>query len=139
MHRFGLLDPLKQKIKTGLPVFGTCAGAILLAETIIGRAEFKLGLLKITAARNAYGRQVDSFEADLDIPAVTETPFRSVFIRAPIITATAAPVTVLASFQNLPVLVRQENILAATFHPELTADPAVHKYFIKMAEQYKPG
>jgi 5'-phosphate synthase pdxT subunit len=131
MDRFHLLEILQDKIKAGLPVFGTCAGTILLARTIEGKAPFKLGVLDIAVKRNAYGRQVDSFEADIIFPSLTKEKIRCIFIRAPIITHTHKDVTILGSYENNPVLVQQKNILAATFHPELTKDTTIHNYFLK--------
>jgi len=127
--RFGLFDPLLQLIAQGLPVFGTCAGMILLAKRIAGFDQPSFNLLDITVARNAYGPQIESFEADLDIPLVGEKSFRAVFIRAPIITHITSHIKVLASFEGNPVFVRQGNILASSFHPELTDDERIHRYF----------
>jgi 5'-phosphate synthase pdxT subunit len=129
LSRFSLFDPLEKLISRGLPVFGTCAGLILLAKRIEGFQQTSLKLLDITVTRNAYGPQVESFEADIDIPKLGEKAFRAVFIRAPIITRAAPTVKVLARFEGNPVLVRQGTILASSFHPELTDDERVHRYF----------
>lgn len=132
MERRGLLGPLRKAIEDGLPVFGTCAGAILLARDIVGSSQLRLGELDISIERNAYGSQVDSFEARLDIQDRStglEAELEAVFIRAPRIESVGSSVTVLGSFGAHPVLVRQGSILAATFHPELTADSTIHRYF----------
>lgn len=127
--RFSLFDPLSNLIAHGLPVFGTCAGLILLAKKITGFDQPSFKLLDITVARNAYGPQIESFEADISIPHLGEKAFRAVFIRAPIITEIAAHTEVLAGFEGNPVLIRQGNILASSFHPELTNDERIHRYF----------
>jgi len=133
--RFGLLRQLAASIEEGLPVFGTCAGLILLAGRIIGYNQPSLSVLDVAVARNAYGSQVMSFETDLSIPVLGTQPLRAVFIRAPIIKAIGPEVEVLASFEGNPVLVRQKQILAASFHPELTDDLRLHQYFLNIAEE----
>lgn len=129
----GLIDPLRSVIRAGLPTFGTCAGLILLARTVFdGRADqVNFGALDVTVRRNGYGRQVDSFESDLVVEGL-ERPFHAVFIRAPVIEEIAASVTVLASVDERPVLVRQQRVLASSFHPELTPDVRIHQLFIEM-------
>ena len=134
LERRGLLEPLKIAILAGLPVFGTCAGAILLAKNIAGSTQLRLGTMDIEIERNAYGSQVDSFEATLDISypeSPTNHEFEGVFIRAPRIASVDKNVTVLGSFGGDAVLVRQKNMLAASFHPELTADSSIHRYFLE--------
>lgn len=115
-----LLDPLKESIGKGLPAFGTCAGLILLAKEVIGKKEDQvtLGVLDVTVKRNAYGRQVDSFETDIAIKGA-DKPYRAIFIRAPKIERVGPEVEVLAEVEGSPVLVRERNVLGATFHPEL--------------------
>ena len=115
----------------GRPVFGTCAGAILLAKEVVNPAQERLGLLDITIERNAYGRQVDSSVRQGECPVLSSRPVEMVFIRAPIIRRVGDPVQVLGRCDGLPVLVEQGNVLAATFHPELTEDEAVHRYFLE--------
>lgn len=129
MVEAGLKGPLNELLKQGVPCFGTCAGAILLAKQVDGKRGF-FSVLDAKVSRNAYGRQVDSFETTLTARGLGKV--RAVFIRAPIIESVSPNVQVLASFQGKPVLVRQGKILAATFHPELTSDMRVHKYFLKM-------
>lgn len=129
---FGLFEPLAQRVHAGMPVFGTCAGMILLAERILdGRPDQRcIGALPIDARRNGYGRQVDSFEADLAIADLTDGPFHAVFIRAPLVECADPSVTVLASVEDHPVLCRYKNVLVSSFHPELTRDRRIHQYFV---------
>jgi pyridoxal 5'-phosphate synthase pdxT subunit len=115
----------------GLPVFGTCAGAILLASEVLKPPQDRLGLIDITIERNAYGRQVDSSIKAGECPEVADHPVEMVFIRAPIIRRVGEGVRVLGRADGLPVLVEQEGVLAATFHPELTEDESVHRYFLR--------
>ena len=134
LERFGLLDVLKERARGGMPLYGTCAGLILMASDVAGthEAPHRMDLLDITVERNAYGRQVDSFETDLRISGMDE-PFRAVFIRAPIVTRCGPDVTVLAEHEGNPVLVRSGGLLASTFHPEMTGDNRVHELFLKIA------
>ncbi len=118
--------------KANLPIFGTCAGAVILAKEILNMDQGTLSLMDTSIERNAYGRQVDSFETGLNIPALGKKPVRGVFIRAPIIRRVRKGVEVLAKHNGSPVLVRQGKFLAATFHPELTDDIRVHQYFLNM-------
>lgn len=132
--RFSLFEPLKAKIRGGLPVFGTCAGTILLAKEILSSHQTKLGTMNITVSRNTYGPQIESFETDimLSLAKNSQLRFRAVFIRAPIITRVGKKCDVLALFENNPILVREKNMLAATFHPELTDDERIHRFFLGM-------
>jgi len=127
----GMGEAIKDFVAAGKPVFGTCAGAILLAKGVLNPTQERLGLLDITIERNAYGRQVDSSVRQGECPELSPRPVEMVFIRAPIIRRVGDGVRVLGSCDGLAVLVEQDNILAATFHPELTEDEAVHRYFIK--------
>ena len=115
----------------GKPIFGTCAGAILLAKEVLNPPQDHLGLLDITIERNAYGRQIDSSVQKGDCPELSDRPVEMVFIRAPIIRRVGEGVRVLGRAEGLPVLVEQGKILAATFHPELTEDETIHRYFLK--------
>jgi 5'-phosphate synthase pdxT subunit len=126
-----LFDPLRRLGEEGLPILGTCAGLIMLAKDITGSSQPRLGLMDISVERNAFGRQADSFESNLDIPALGEEPFPAVFIRAPCITAVRPGVKVLAQFGVKIVFARQGRLLAAAFHPELTDDLRVHRYFLE--------
>jgi 5'-phosphate synthase pdxT subunit len=136
LDRFGLLEGLRERARAGMPLYGTCAGAILMARAVAGRddAPHRLDLLDITVRRNAYGRQVDSFEADLAIEGLGE-PFRAVFIRAPVIESVGVDVEVLATHRGQPVLVRQGAMVASTFHPEMTGDNRVHELFLSSSTQ----
>lgn len=132
LERSALVEPLRVRLADGLPAFGTCAGAILLASTILdGRDDqVSLGALDIEIQRNGYGRQVDSFEADIDIESMGPPPLRAVFIRAPRIVTVGSAVEVLAEFDGDPVLCRQGAVMASTFHPELGRDVRVHEAFV---------
>jgi 5'-phosphate synthase pdxT subunit len=132
----GLDKSLREHAASGGAIFGTCAGAILLAKEVSNPTQPSLGLSDIAVARNAYGRQLAS-EVRHEITALSPAPIEMVFIRAPIIERTGPGVEVLASSEGKAVLVRQGQILIATFHPELTTDTTVHDYFIRMARQ--PG
>ena len=132
----GLHEPIVDFVRRGRAVFGTCAGMILLADQILdGRDDqIALGGLDITVRRNGYGRQVDSFETDLDVTSF-DGPFHAVFIRAPLIERRGAAVDVLAEHDGRAVLVRESNVLASSFHPELTRDGRVHAIFVNMVEE----
>lgn len=127
----GLLEPLRRAVATGLPFFGTCAGMILLAERIEdGRDDqIHLDAIPMTVRRNAYGRQVDSFETDITVQGL-DAPFHAVFIRAPLVTELGPEVEVLARHRDEPVLVAHGTRLASSFHPELTADHRIHRLFL---------
>jgi len=127
----GLGEAVRQFGASGKPVFGTCAGAILLAKEVLSPPQERLGLLDVTIERNAYGRQIDSSVRQGDCPELSNRPIEMVFIRAPIIRRVGDDVRVLGHSDGLPVLVEQRNLLAATFHPELTEDETVHRYFLK--------
>ena len=127
----GLGEAVRQFGASGKPVFGTCAGAILLAKEVLSPPQERLGLLDVTIERNAYGRQIDSSVRQGDCPVLSDRPIEMVFIRAPLIRRVGEDVRVLAHSDGLPVLVEQRNLLAATFHPELTEDETVHRYFLK--------
>jgi 5'-phosphate synthase pdxT subunit len=126
---------LRQKAEDGMPVWGTCAGMIVLAGRLTDHRPEPLGLMDIVVTRNAFGRQVDSFETDLDITGLSGTPFRAVFIRAPAVNEIGSGVSVLASLEDgRPVAVQQERLLATSFHPELTDDSRVHELFVRIVE-----
>jgi 5'-phosphate synthase pdxT subunit len=132
----GLYEPVADRLVSGMPVFGTCAGMILLADKILdGRDDQRhFGVLDITVRRNGYGRQVNSFETDLDL-GDGEAPFHGVFIRAPRVEAVGPDVDVLATYDADPVLVRQGTLLAAGFHPELTNDARLHARFVELTKE----
>lgn len=130
IDRFDLRDLIKKRIGDGMPVMGTCAGAIVLAREV-SDGEKPLGELDIVVRRNAYGRQVESFEAEVRVEELGKEPIKGVFIRAPVLEELGARVRILGTWADRPVIVRQDNLLATTFHPELTDDDRVHRYFLE--------
>ncbi len=128
----GLFDPIAERLAAGMPAFGTCAGLILLAgEVLDGRPDQRsLGILDVAVRRNAFGRQVDSFETDLSVDGLGGGAFPAVFIRAPVVERVGEGVDVLASVGSHPVLCRQGPVLAAAFHPELSDDLRLHELFL---------
>ena len=128
----GLFDDIKALLSDGLPVLGTCAGMILLAtEVLDGRPDqLSFGAIDIPVQRNGYGRQIDSFETDLDVVGF-DTPFHAVFVRAPKVVAIGANVEVIAEYDGVPVVVRQGHVMVASFHPELTGDARLHAKFLQ--------
>ena len=135
LERYGVMEPLRERIEAGMPVFGTCTGLILMAREIEGSGQPRIGCMDVAVQRNAYGRQVDSFEASIPAPVLGEEPLRAVFIRAPKISRTGPEVEVLAESEGSPILVRQNHLLGASFHPELTGDRRVHRLFIEMTQE----
>lgn len=127
-------DALREFHEAGKALFATCAGAILLAREVLDPEQRSVGLLDVTIRRNGFGRQIDSFETDLDVRGEAE-PAKAVFIRAPRLVELGPRVEVLARLRDEPVLVRQGNVMAATFHPELTSDRRLHRRFLEMAAQ----
>jgi len=133
---YELTDGLKQYAKSGKVMWGTCAGMIMMAQNLTDDRPEPLRLMDITVKRNAYGRQLNSFEVGLNIPCVGEPTFRSIFIRAPEIVTIGPNVNVLAYLENgNPVAVQENNLLATSFHPELTRDDRIHRYFLNMVEE----
>jgi 5'-phosphate synthase pdxT subunit len=133
---YGLREPIAAMARGGAPVLGTCAGMILLAERITDGEEPIFGLLDVEVRRNGCGRQLDSFEADLDVPALGDAPLHGVFIRAPIVSDVGPGVEILARDPDgNPVAVRQGRVLATAFHPELTDDRRVHRLLLDMVAQ----
>jgi len=134
LDRFELLEPLRERALGGMPLYGTCAGLILMANDIAGPqdAPYRLNVLDVTVRRNAYGRQVDSFESDLEVSGLDDS-FTAVFIRAPLIERVGAEVEVLATCDDAPVLVRANNLMASSFHPEMTGDTRLHELFVQNA------
>jgi 5'-phosphate synthase pdxT subunit len=128
----GLFEPVAERLEAGMPAFGTCAGMILLGREILdGRDDQRcFDAVDIAVRRNAFGRQVDSFESDLDVAGVAGRPLHAVFIRAPVVEAVGDEVEVLAKVDGQPVLCRQGHVLVAAFHPELGDDPRLHELFI---------
>jgi 5'-phosphate synthase pdxT subunit len=136
MRAFDLLDPLRERVADGMPTFGSCAGMILLADRVIDavHGQETIGGLDVTVRRNAFGRQVDSFESEISIPVLGAEPVHAVFIRAPWVEQMGESVEVLGTATvdgtTHPVAIRQGHLLATSFHPELTGDLRIHKYFI---------
>jgi 5'-phosphate synthase pdxT subunit len=127
---FAMTVPLRERILDGMPVWGICAGSILLAQTVDGRPGI-LGVLPVDLTRNAYGRQLDSSEKMIAVPELKRPQFPAMFIRSPRIESVEPDVVVLSSVDNDPVFVRCGHVMATTFHPELTDDPVFHEYFIR--------
>ena len=136
----GLFDPLAERLADGMPVFGTCAGMILLARDVLdGRPDQRsFAAIDIAVRRNGYGRQVDSFEADIDVAGL-DASLHAVFIRAPKVEAVGPAACVLASHDGVPVLVRQGVVVVASFHPELTADRRLHAAFLDIVQTAAPA
>ncbi len=133
MQTYGLVEPIRRLAASGAPLWGTCAGLILMA-TDVGADQPLIGLMDVTIQRNAFGRQLDSFETDLEIAGIEDGPYHAVFIRAPVVTRTGPDVTVLARLEdNRIVAVRQNHLLGTAFHPELTDDLRMHRMFVDMA------
>jgi 5'-phosphate synthase pdxT subunit len=136
LRRFEMLEPLRARIASGFPVYGTCAGMILLANEIEDSAldQPSIGGMDITVRRNAFGRQRESFETDLEVPALGQSPLHAVFIRAPVATRIGPKVEALASLPDGRIVAaRQGNIVVSSFHPELTQDDRMHRYFVQVA------
>ena len=136
--QYNLIEPLRELARSGKPVWGTCAGLIFMAKEV-GRDQPLLGLLDVTVQRNAFGRQVDSFEADISIKGVDgDQPFHAIFIRAPLIASVGPEVEVLARIEKdqaeVIVAAQQGNLLVTSFHPELSSDDRFHRYFVKLAK-----
>ncbi|WP_058300241.1 pyridoxal 5'-phosphate synthase glutaminase subunit PdxT [Gorillibacterium timonense] len=136
IRTYGFTEPLREFSMERRPIFGTCAGLIILAKQITGQADTHLNLMDIRVARNAFGRQRESFETDLPVKGIEE-PIRAVFIRAPLIEEVGEGVEVLAKHRDDIVAARQEHLLAASFHPELTEDHRLHAYFADMVRKYR--
>ena len=133
MHSFDLVHPMREMAEAGLPIFGTCAGMVCLARKVSNHGLETLSVMDIVVTRNAFGRQVDSFETELAIPALGDKPFPAIFIRAPYIERAEPRVEILARLPSgVAVACRQGKFLATSFHPELTSDPRLHSYFLKI-------
>lgn len=127
----GIMNPILERVKSGMGIFGTCAGMILLAKKAEESDQPLLGVMNITVKRNAYGRQLESFEADFEVRGF-DKPFSGIFIRSPKITGYSDKVEVLAEFEGVPILAKEEKLLACSFHPELTGDTRIHQLFLDM-------
>jgi pyridoxal 5'-phosphate synthase pdxT subunit len=135
--RYGLLDPLRQRARAGLPVLGTCAGMILLAREVEGPPQHLLGVLDVRVRRNAFGRQVASFEAEVDVKGLDGGPVPAAFIRAPWVADAGPDVEVLAELDGRVVAVRQGDLLATAFHPELCGDTRLHRWLVDLSRAAK--
>jgi 5'-phosphate synthase pdxT subunit len=138
IHSFNLFKPLRELSQSGLPVMATCAGMILLARKVANSDMDTLAVMDIKVRRNAFGRQVDSFEAELDLPFLGKEPFPAIFIRAPYIESTGPGVEVLGWLPDGTIVAaRQENLLALAFHPELSHDLRLHRYFLETVDSHR--
>lgn len=136
LKRFGLGSEISKRAKAGMPLYGTCAGAILMAKEILNdQPEYSLNLMDVGIERNSYGAQLDSFITELNIPVLGKQKVPAYFIRAPKITRVGKNCEVLAKVSEDPVLIREGNLLISTFHPELTEDTRVHRYFLEMLKE----
>ncbi len=133
LERFGMVEPLRARVRSGMPFWGTCMGMIVAAHDVAGLDQQTLDVLDVTVRRNAFGPQVASAEVPLTIPALGDPEFPAVFIRAPWVERAGPAVDVLARYENHPVFVRQGNVLGTSFHPELTNDVRLHAYFLRIA------
>ena len=130
---YGMIEAIRNKIESGLPAYGTCAGMIVLGRAVTDGEQPQLGVLDVVVERNAFGRQNESFETELDIKGLDE-PMHAVFIRAPLIHEAGPSVDILSEHQGRPVVVRQGSVLASSFHPELTADLRLHEMLVSMID-----
>jgi 5'-phosphate synthase pdxT subunit len=131
--RYGLLEPLRRRAAAGFPVFGTCAGMIFMAREVEGPPQDLLGVMDVRVRRNAFGPQVASFEAEVDVKGLDGGPVSGAFIRAPWISQAGPGVDVLAEIDGRTIAARQGNLVAVAFHPELTGDPRLHRWFVDLA------
>lgn len=136
MRTYGIDNVIRDHVQQGMPVFGTCMGLVLLSKNIDNENYTPLGLMDVDVRRNAFGRQVDSFECYLEIPELGREPVRAIFIRAPYISRAHKNVQILAQIDEKIVLARQKNILASAFHPELTDDTRIHRFFLDMVSDW---
>ena len=137
LNRFGLAEPIRERVRGGMPFWGTCMGMIVAAHDVAGMTQPTLDLLDITVRRNAFGRQIASAEIPLEIATLGAAPFPAVFIRAPWIERAGPAVDVLASVDGHGVFVRSGNVIGTSFHPELTGDDRLHRYFAGMVDPTK--
>lgn len=138
MHSYNLFQPIKEMASTGLPIMGTCAGTVLLAKRVYNPDMNTLSIVDIEVRRNAFGRQLESFEAEIIIPLLGEEPFRAIFIRAPLIEKAGTDATVIGRLPDGSIVaVNQDNILALSFHPELSDDRRMHRYFLEKVALHK--
>ena len=135
MDIYGLVDPIKRFVRSGRPLWGTCAGMIVSSRHVVGDVLVPMDLIDLDVRRNAFGSQIDSFEADLPVPAIGDPPFHAVFIRAPWIERMGPDVELISSLNDgTPVAAREENVMVTSFHPELTEDTRFHNMFLQMGQ-----
>ncbi len=135
MDIYGLVDPIKRFVRSGRPLWGTCAGMIVSSRHVVGDVLVPMDLIDLDVRRNAFGSQIDSFEADLPVPAIGDPPFHAVFIRAPWIERMGPDVELISSLNDgTPVAARQDNVMVTSFHPELTEDTRFHNMFLQMGQ-----
>jgi pyridoxal 5'-phosphate synthase pdxT subunit len=139
LARFGLAQPIVDRVRDGMPLWGTCMGLIVAAHDVAGLEQPTLDLIDVTVRRNAFGRQIESAEVPLDVPALGAEPFPAIFIRAPWVERAGPGVEVLAERDGHPVFVRSGNVMGTSFHPELTGDPRVHAYFAAIVAAAQKG
>ena len=132
LHRFELAEPIVERVRAGMPFWGTCMGMIVAAHDVADLDQPTLDLIDITVRRNAFGRQIASAEVPLDVPALGPEPFPAIFIRAPWVERVGAGVEVIAEREGHGVFVREKNVIGTSFHPELTGDDRVHRYFLSL-------
>ena len=138
MHEYNLFQPIKELVYSGLPVMGTCAGIVLLAKKVFNPDMNTLSLMDIEVRRNAFGRQVDSFETIISMPSLGDEPFAAVFIRAPLIENSGPDIDIMGRLADGRIVAaRQGNILAFSFHPELSNDSRIHSYFLEITAGFK--
>lgn len=135
MVRWGLLEKIRERASAGMGIYGTCAGMILLAKHIVASEQPRLALMDISVKRNAFGRQRESFEVDIEAPEIDPNPIRAVFIRAPYVESAGSTVRILAQVNKKTVIAREGKLLVTAFHPELTDCDKIHSYFIKMLSE----
>ena len=135
MVEWGIMEKVRSRASQGMAIYGTCAGMIMLAKDILDSDQPRLGLMDVSVRRNGFGRQRESFEASMRVPEFGEEPVKAVFIRAPYIDQAGANVKVMAVVNDKIVIARQDKMLVTAFHPELTTDDRIHKYFISMIEE----
>lgn len=134
IREFDMAEPIIKKVKEGMPIWGTCAGMILLAKEIVNESYKHLGLMDIDVRRNAYGGQLDSFISTISIPKISQNEIPLVFIRSPWVEKVSEDVEVLATLEDRIIAVKQANMLATSFHPELTKSIAVHRFFVELVK-----
>ncbi len=135
MNEWGIIDKIKARAAAGMAIYGTCAGMILLAKKIIDSDQPRLGLMDVTVKRNGFGRQRESFEVELNVPDISQEPIKAVFIRAPYIESVGPNVEIMAQIDDKILIAREGKFFVTAFHPELTNDLRIHKYFLSIVAE----